>query len=105
MTTAKFNRTAVQVPDAQAKIAARVTVGSIEKVHLESAHGRTLAETIQAPHAYPFFRRSGMNGFAIISTDTIVHRVIIKFGFESLMKFLADTPRITPLFQVRRLAS
>lgn len=49
MTTAKFNRTAVQVPDAQAKIAARVTVGSIEKVHLESAHGRTLAETIQAP--------------------------------------------------------
>lgn len=71
MTTAKFNRTAVQVPDAQAKVAAHVNSGSIEKVHLESAHGRTLAETIQAPHPYPFFRRSGMDGFAIISTDTI----------------------------------
>lgn len=70
MTTAKFHRTAVQVPEAQAKIAARAAVGRIEYVPLASAHGRTLAAPIAAPHAYPFFRRSGMDGFAIQSSDT-----------------------------------
>lgn len=71
MTNAKFNRTAVQVPDAQARIAAHVRPGTIEKVSLESAHGRTLAEKIVAPHPYPFFRRSGMDGYAIVSSDTL----------------------------------
>lgn len=70
MTTAKFHRTAVQVPEAQAKIAARAAVGRIEYVPLASGHGRTLAAPIAAPHAYPFFRRSGMDGFAIQSSDT-----------------------------------
>ncbi|MCZ1268934.1 molybdopterin molybdenumtransferase MoeA, partial [Paenibacillus tundrae] len=71
MTTAKFIRKAIQVPNAQAKVAAHVSSGTIEKVTLEQAHGRTLAETIYAPHPYPFFRRSGMDGFAILSSDTI----------------------------------
>ncbi|MFC9709627.1 gephyrin-like molybdotransferase Glp [Paenibacillus sp. NPDC056933] len=71
MTTAKFVRKAIQVPDAQAKIAAHVTSAPTEKVTLETAHGRTLAETIHAPHPYPFFRRSGMDGFAILSSDTV----------------------------------
>lgn len=71
MSTSKFIRKAIQVPDAQAKVAAHVSSGSIEKVTLEQAHGRTLAETIHAPHPYPFFRRSGMDGFAILSSDTI----------------------------------
>ena len=70
MTSAKFNRTAVQVEAAQARISPHVTTALVEKVTLESAHGRTLAETIHAPHPYPFFRRSGMDGYAIVSSDT-----------------------------------
>ncbi|WP_184184783.1 gephyrin-like molybdotransferase Glp [Paenibacillus sp. JGP012] len=71
MTTAKFQRTAVQVHEAQARIASHVATGRIEYVSLADAHGRTLANTITAPHAYPFFRRSGMDGFAIQSADTV----------------------------------
>ncbi|MEN1986052.1 gephyrin-like molybdotransferase Glp [Paenibacillus sp. ES5-4] len=71
MKSSKFMRTAVQVPDAQAKIAARASSGSTELVRLELAHGRTLAETVHAPHPYPFFRRSGMDGYAIVSGDTL----------------------------------
>lgn len=70
MTSPKFNRTAVQVEAAQARISPHVATASVEKVTLESAHGRTLAETIHAPHPYPFFRRSGMDGYAIVSSDT-----------------------------------
>lgn len=70
MTSPKFNRTAVQVDAAQARISPHVATASVEKVTLESAHGRTLAETIYAPHPYPFFRRSGMDGYAIVSSDT-----------------------------------
>ncbi|WP_434752967.1 molybdopterin molybdotransferase MoeA [Paenibacillus amylolyticus] len=70
MSTAKFHRSAVQVPEAQARIATRVSVGRIEYVPLADSHGRTLAASIKAPHAYPFFRRSGMDGFAIQSADT-----------------------------------
>ncbi|NUU79424.1 molybdopterin molybdotransferase MoeA [Paenibacillus xylanilyticus] len=71
ITSPKFNRTAVQVEAAQAKISPHVTAIAIERVTLESAHGRTLAETIHAPHPYPFFRRSGMDGYAIVSSDTV----------------------------------
>lgn len=71
MSTAKFQRTAVQVHEAQARIASYVPTGRIEYVSLADAHGRTLANTITAPHAYPFFRRSGMDGFAIQSADTL----------------------------------
>lgn len=70
MNTPKFHRTAVQVPGAQARIAALVSAGRLEHVSLAEAHGRTLAKSIEAPHAYPFFRRSGMDGFAIRSADT-----------------------------------
>lgn len=71
MSTAKFHRTAVQVHEAQARIASHVPTGRIEYVSLADAHGRTLSNTITAPHAYPFFRRSGMDGFAIQSADTL----------------------------------
>ncbi|MBU5352109.1 molybdopterin molybdotransferase MoeA [Paenibacillus barcinonensis] len=71
MSTAKFQRTAVQVHEAQARIASHVPTGRIEYVSLADAHGRTLSNTITAPHAYPFFRRSGMDGFAIQSADTL----------------------------------
>lgn len=70
MNNAKFHRTAVQVAEAQSRIAAQVSAGRIEHVPLADSHGRTLAVSIEAPHAYPFFRRSGMDGFAIQSTDT-----------------------------------
>ncbi|USB31584.1 gephyrin-like molybdotransferase Glp [Paenibacillus sp. YPG26] len=66
----KLHRNALQVEEAQATIQSHVQLGSCEYVNLSEAKGRYLAEDIRAPHPYPHFRRSGMDGFAIISRDT-----------------------------------
>ncbi|WP_433946637.1 molybdopterin molybdotransferase MoeA [Paenibacillus sp. SN-8-1] len=66
----KLHRNALQVQEAQALIKSHVQLGECEHVDLSEAKGRYLAEDIRAPHPYPHFRRSGMDGFAIISQDT-----------------------------------
>ncbi|WP_054957838.1 molybdopterin molybdotransferase MoeA [Paenibacillus dakarensis] len=66
----KFQRKALQVPDAQALIMDHVLEGLTETVMLEQSDGRILASDISAPHPYPAFRRSGMDGYAILSSDT-----------------------------------
>ncbi|AJS58395.1 molybdenum cofactor biosynthesis protein MoeA [Paenibacillus sp. IHBB 10380] len=67
----KFQRKAIQVNEAQNRIASYIHPIDIESVDLQASHGRTLAQTITAPHPYPSFRRSSMDGYAICSTDTI----------------------------------
>ncbi len=68
--SSKFKRKALQVNVAQSMISHYITSGDIEMVTLQDSHGRTLAEGVSAPHPYPHFRRSGMDGYAIRSADT-----------------------------------
>ncbi|MBE0342777.1 molybdopterin molybdenumtransferase MoeA, partial [Paenibacillus sp. 28ISP30-2] len=68
----KFQRKAVQVEEAQSRIATHVKQGEREDVGLEQAHGRYLAMDLTAPHPYPSFRRSGMDGYASLGSDTEV---------------------------------
>lgn len=66
----KFRRKALPVAEAQAKILPCAGRLGTESVALPEAQGRILAERVTAPHPYPHFRRSGMDGFAILSGDT-----------------------------------
>ncbi len=68
--SSKFKRKALQVSVAQSMISQYINAGDIETVRLQESHGRTLAQEISAPHPYPHFRRSGMDGYAIRSADT-----------------------------------
>jgi len=72
LNTEKFQRKAVKVEEAQSRIASYVQQGEREDVGLEQAHGRYLAMDLTAPHPYPRFRRSGMDGYAILASDTEV---------------------------------
>lgn len=69
--TSKFQRRAIQVEEAQSIIQQYVKPGSTEVIDLEQADGRVLAADLFAPHPYPAFRRSRMDGYAIISSDTV----------------------------------
>jgi molybdopterin molybdotransferase len=66
----KFHRKPLQVKAAQQLLAAYGKPGPIETVPLEESDGRYLAEEIRAPHPFPRFRRSGMDGYAVRSEDT-----------------------------------
>ncbi|MET3849741.1 gephyrin-like molybdotransferase Glp [Paenibacillus sp. OAE614] len=66
----KFHRKPMQVKDAQRLIAGYVEPGAVETVPLAESVGRFLAEPVTAPHPFPRFRRSGMDGYAICSADT-----------------------------------
>ncbi|MED1917612.1 molybdopterin molybdotransferase MoeA [Bacillus thuringiensis] len=66
----RFHRNAVQVMEAQRRIEQHLNHLGVEEVSLENAYRRTLAEDIIASDNMPHFRRSGMDGFAIISSST-----------------------------------
>lgn len=66
----KFHRKPMQVKDAQRLIAGYVEAGAVETVPLAESVERFLAEPVTAPHPFPRFRRSGMDGYAIRSADT-----------------------------------
>ncbi|MDR0267584.1 gephyrin-like molybdotransferase Glp [Paenibacillus sp.] len=66
----KFNRKPLQVSEAQELLSAYGQSGPIEQIPLPESYGRYLAEEIKAPHPFPRFRRSGMDGYAIRSEDT-----------------------------------
>lgn len=66
----KMSRRALPVTTAQEKVMSLCGKLLSEFVSLADAKGRVLAETVKAPHPYPHFRRSGMDGYAIISSDT-----------------------------------
>ncbi|GIP55990.1 molybdopterin molybdotransferase MoeA [Paenibacillus vini] len=67
----KFKRKAISVKEGQTRILSYVRRSETERVPLPEAQGRILAEDVLAPHPYPHFRRSGMDGFAVISSDTL----------------------------------
>ncbi len=69
-TNPKFNRKAIQVDAAQQLVADKVTLIDTEHVTMDEAHGRIICEDVRAPHPYPFFRRSVMDGYALRSEDS-----------------------------------
>jgi molybdopterin molybdotransferase len=65
----KFNRNVITVAEAQARIAKRIAALPAISVNLTEGFGLRLAEDISATHDVPHFARSGMDGFAVKSTD------------------------------------
>ncbi len=66
----KFRRRAISVREGQEKVLAHTRIAETEWIPLHEAQDRIIAEDILAPHPYPHFRRSGMDGFAVRSADT-----------------------------------
>ncbi|MGN7760127.1 molybdopterin molybdotransferase MoeA [Paenibacillus sp. 22594] len=69
-THSKFHRKALQVKEAQSRIIEYAKVLDTEEVPLYQSPGRYLAEPVYAPHPFPAFYRSGMDGYALIAADT-----------------------------------
>ncbi|MDF2938187.1 MAG: moeA [Paenibacillaceae bacterium] len=61
----KFQRKALLVEEAAARVVERVQPGRIETVPLADAWDRYLAEPLLADQPVPHFRRSGMDGYAL----------------------------------------
>lgn len=61
----------LSVQQAQARILERLAPVGIERVTLEAAAGRILAEDIVAPQDMPPFDNSGMDGFAVQAADVL----------------------------------
>ncbi len=66
----KFQRAALQVEEAAARILERVQPGRAETVPLAEAWGRYLAAPLDADQPVPHFRRSGMDGYALRAEET-----------------------------------
>ena len=66
----KFQRKALQVKEAQSRVTEHAKILGTELVPLSLSCGRYLADHIAAPHPFPAFNRSGMDGYAIIAADT-----------------------------------
>lgn len=65
-----FMRKAISVHEATHLLLDRVRLMPTEEVPLLNSIGRTLAVELIAPQPMPHFRRSGMDGFAVIAADT-----------------------------------
>ncbi len=61
----------LSVQQAQARILDLLTPIGIERVTIEAAAGRILAEDITAPQDMPFFDNSSMDGFAVRAADVL----------------------------------
>ncbi|NQX48876.1 molybdopterin molybdotransferase MoeA [Paenibacillus tritici] len=66
----KFQRSALQVAEAQARLKPYAALLTHEEVPLTCSSGRYLAQPVYAPHPFPAFDRSSMDGFAVIAADT-----------------------------------
>lgn len=66
----KFQRKALQVKEAQTRIIGYADRLELQDVPLNQSSGRYLAEAVVAPHPFPAFNRSGMDGYALIAADT-----------------------------------
>ncbi|MFC4596743.1 gephyrin-like molybdotransferase Glp [Cohnella hongkongensis] len=65
----RFRRQAKQPEEAQRAVLDHARFLGAENVSLYEAWGRHLAEELIAPHPFPAFRRSGMDGYAVRSAD------------------------------------
>lgn len=66
----KFQRKALQVKEAQSKLIANASPLAAEELPLNQSCGRYLARAVHAPHPFPAFNRSSMDGYAVIAEDT-----------------------------------
>ncbi|WP_223588068.1 molybdopterin molybdotransferase MoeA [Neobacillus bataviensis] len=64
-------RTPIQIGEAVEKVMSFARFGEAEEVKLEQAYGRYLSEDLIADHDVPHFDRSGYDGFAICSKDSL----------------------------------
>ncbi|MDF9841132.1 MULTISPECIES: gephyrin-like molybdotransferase Glp [unclassified Paenibacillus] len=71
MADQKFQRKALQVQEAQARVMQYAKLLGTEEVPLSQCCGRVLAEPLRAPHPFPAFNRSGMDGYALRAADTM----------------------------------
>ena len=62
----------ISITEAQAKINQVALPTKTETIPVTDANHRVLAETVTAPFAYPHFRRSGVDGFAIRHEDASI---------------------------------
>ncbi|NMD42421.1 MAG: molybdopterin molybdotransferase MoeA [Firmicutes bacterium] len=60
----------IELEKARQLIAERGRIAGIEQVGLLEAHGRVLAENIEAPIDHPSFNRSPLDGYALRAEDT-----------------------------------
>jgi molybdopterin molybdotransferase len=67
----RFRRQALQPEEAQQLLLQHVQHPDTEWVPLSEAWGRRLADDIIAPHPFPPFRRSGMDGYAVRVADLL----------------------------------
>ncbi|RKP55604.1 molybdopterin molybdenumtransferase MoeA [Cohnella endophytica] len=67
----RFRRHALQPEEAQRILFEYISPLPDEAVPLADAWGRTLSQDINAPHPFPPFRRSGMDGFAVRAQDLL----------------------------------
>lgn len=65
----KFGRQAVSVDQAQELLRGYHTCTAVERVPLARSFGRRLAEDLFADHPVPHFRRSGVDGYAVLAAD------------------------------------
>jgi len=66
----KFQRRAMQVKEAQSMVVQYAKLLELEETALNLSFGRYLAEPVIAPHPFPAFNRSSMDGYALIAEDT-----------------------------------
>ncbi len=62
-------RTPISVAEAQKRINEITLTTSTEIIPLTEANHRVIATDVYAPYDYPHFRRAGMDGYAILSSD------------------------------------
>ncbi|MFC5652746.1 gephyrin-like molybdotransferase Glp [Paenibacillus solisilvae] len=68
----RFNRRAIKVEQAIQLVVESALPGEKERVPLWQAGGRRLAESLSATTDWPPFARSGMDGYAVRSADTVL---------------------------------
>jgi molybdopterin molybdotransferase len=82
----------ISIEDARDLVLAQVARLEGEQVALDDALGRVLAEDAVAPTDLPPFDSSGMDGFAVIATDTADAPVALKIIGEARAGTLAQAP-------------
>jgi len=65
----KYHRRAMTVEQARALLLSRVQPGEAVEVELADAFGRRLASSVRTEEPIPHFRRSGMDGYAVRTSD------------------------------------
>ncbi len=67
----RFKRETLTVAEAQSKIAPFIQLAGEQLVKLNQSFGRYLSRHVLAPQDVPHFRRSGYDGYAVRSADTL----------------------------------